>query len=288
MPLFLGSYYSYSDTWILLYAENIYLKFHFMKLGEMSRSDQISSLIDMLEQIKSDKEITNVLISIYYLICNVEEVYKEDEPKYLQITVIPMLASEISNLIAIRQIFRILKKIDINASTSDKDLVRQKILIDTLIFALWHYEQPNEQDFKDMLFEALDFCFDQIKCSISVPQINMKRVSKLMNVILKLAFHVQLSTDIEEIPANLKSENFQKLEKALENKSILDLIKLSTIREVEEFYINLHTDQRSPLSNLIVVGFLRGMLKVCSLSKGSAQSKEPCNKLIKYRLPSKF
>ena len=78
-------YYSLSDAWPILYSEIIYIKYHLQKIGENDRKDQILVLIDELEKVQEEDQTQKILISIFYLLIEHNEIFSEvDHPKTIK------------------------------------------------------------------------------------------------------------------------------------------------------------------------------------------------------------
>ena len=182
----------------------------------------------------------------------------------------------------ITQLLACIKELPPLESTEDnKDKIHNlsithKVFYDFLIFVILQTEDSFVNANNKLFYAVLSVAFDQIKFSLNNPHCNLKRATKLLEVVIIKLFKQELGEQEKEITDAQKIEMFEKMEKiqqeAEENEKqqkescFEKILELSNSQKIETFFYQLQVDKRTPLSSLIVVGLLRAMLKLGTLT----------------------
>ena len=151
--------------------------------------------------------------------------------------------------------------------------LKEKILQDLAILVFmvsneFFFERQNQS----VVNEYMDYCLDGINQSMSTPNINIKRYTKLYMTLLQIRFsgYEDIAMEIDQ---DFKVTRIEEFEKILNSESgdFADMAKFSRVRRAEEMYINMLSKPSNPLAKTIIVGCLRAVLKLATLnrSKGS-------------------
>lgn len=228
--------------------------------------------------------------------------------QYLQYLSSPFLIREIIRWIKSHQNFE--EKNDSSDDQSELKRMQFKAGFDLLLIIIWDSFKNNSNLMKinskknSLFFEVFDFVIQQIEFSRKNAHILMKRTSKLMCILLS---NFQKLSNIEinsqELSSNIELDeqkkieiykNFQKMldeqiqtsdltSSQIEPKNQLNHLKLlqdSSSKNIEILNCHLLKNKSSPLSEFVVVGLLRAMLKLYSLestSKNSSKKKKSSN-----------
>ena len=290
----ISDYYSLGDTWVVLHAEYMYIKSFFKRIGHLSREEQVFNLLENLEKKGNIKKFSKINISLFYLMLEIslKPMKVSQSPSSTDIPEIPKktacfsinqkISKKFTTEFFITQLLACIKELPpLETTEENKDKIHNlsithKVFFDFLILVILQTEDAFVTANHKLFYAVLSVAFDQIKFSLSNPHCNLKRVTKLLEVVITKLFRQELGSLGKELSDAEKTEIFEKItllvneseqrEEKDEESQFEKILELSTSQKIETFFYQLQVDKRSPLSSLIVVGLLRAMLKLGALT----------------------
>lgn len=272
----IAKYFTVSDRFLLLGAEKIYLQFFIEEIGQLEITEQVKYLISNLSEPGTNFPY---LCSLYYLITEHKSALHESGNKQVAITLKPTVMSSNLAMAAIDHCIEILA-VEV---PKEEEMIhfRIKVILDLAVTLLsGHYSDLEFQlpHYPGLLAKGINFCFKTIKLSQERMDIDLRRVSALLLLLLKIKFRDRLiEVDInahEQVEDVEKIELFEKMKKLVDleeegksQEAVQELIKQCHYFDVEEWFQSIITEASNPLPTVLVVGYLRALLNLVTTTR---------------------
>jgi len=268
-----AKYFTLSDNYLCLGAEKIYIQFFIDEIGHLDRKSQI---LDLFSKLTEPDTNFPFLCSIFYLLMD-HEVRSATAPggdKSIKITIDSSLISSTQSLVIAEHALQFLM---IELPKSEEMIhFRIKIVLD-LVYCLFvgHFEDIKYQlpMYPGLMPALINMCLKAIKFSQDRPDIDLRRISALFLLLLKIKFRdriQEISTDDHFLTDAEKKVWFDKMKSLCETEVNQEGRKLVTSAHcplIEEWYQSLVVDPVSPLPTIIVVGYLRALLNMVTTTR---------------------
>jgi alanine-alpha-ketoisovalerate/valine-pyruvate aminotransferase len=126
----------------------------------------------------------------------------------------------------------------------------------------------------------MDYCLEGINQSMSAPNSNIKRYTKLYLTLLQIRFDGYEDIAME-INQDFKVKRIDDVKKIVSSESSLgfeNMSRFSRVRRAEEMYTEMINRPSNPLAKVITVGCLRSVLKLATLGKSGSSGKNGADK----------
>ena len=143
----------------------------------------------------------------------------EDTKKTACFSVNQKIAKKFTNEYFITQLLACIKELPPLESTEEnKDKIHNlsithKVFFDFLIIVLLQTDEAFVNSNNKLFYAVLSVALDQIKFSLSNPYCNLKRATKLIEVVISKLFKPEMSSLYTELSDTQKNENFEKIAK---------------------------------------------------------------------------
>lgn len=268
-------YFTASDRFLLLGSEKIYLQFFIDEIGQLPIDQQVSYLISNLTDPSTNFPY---LCSIYYLMAS----HRSTVDGTSKQVVISLRPSVISSQLSMAVIDHCFDMLTVEVPKEEEMIhFRIKVMLDLAVTLICgHYEDLQYQMpmYPGLLTKGVALCFKSIRLSQERMDIDLRRLSCLLLLLLKIKFRDRLIED--EINSHEHMENEEKVEIFEKMKKLVDmeedgngaeaikgLVNQCHYFDVEAWFHSIITESSNPLPTVLVVGYLRALLNLVTTTR---------------------